>query len=124
MMASEKATSLRAAGWAVAVHNDYRLGGESFTFWLFTKGNHFVKGEGSTDADALAQCAASAAALDAAAAVDGDAQWNAAIEAAKKIAKESSFPFPIEVWINSTKKEITALVGNAIAVAIGALKRG
>ena len=26
---------LRASGWAVAVHNDYRLNGDQFTFWLF-----------------------------------------------------------------------------------------
>lgn len=27
---------LRAKGWSVAVHNDYRLGGKRMTFWLFT----------------------------------------------------------------------------------------
>ncbi len=45
--------NLRQTGWAVAVHNDYRLNGESFTFWLFTKGDRCVKGEGRTDAEAL-----------------------------------------------------------------------
>lgn len=44
---------LRSAGWAVAVHNDYRLNGVSMTFWLFTKGERAVKGEGKTDAEAL-----------------------------------------------------------------------
>jgi hypothetical protein len=57
---------IRALGWTVAVHNDYRLNGEPHTFWLFTKpnptftpGNPFggydccVKGEGKTDAEAL-----------------------------------------------------------------------
>lgn len=44
---------IRAAGWMVAVHNDYRLHGENHTFWLFTKGDRCVKGEGRTDADAL-----------------------------------------------------------------------
>lgn len=44
---------IRAAGWAVAVHNDYRLGGEAHTFWLFTKDGRAVKGEGTTDAEAL-----------------------------------------------------------------------
>ncbi len=44
---------LRAMGWLVAVHNDYTLNGERFTFWLFTKGERAVKGEGKTDADAL-----------------------------------------------------------------------
>lgn len=44
---------IRAAGWAVAIHNDYRQDGEMYTFWLFTKGERAVKGEGKTDADAL-----------------------------------------------------------------------
>ena len=44
---------IRAEGWMVAVHNDYRLRGESYTFWLFTKGDRAVKGEGRTDAEAL-----------------------------------------------------------------------
>lgn len=44
---------LRAAGWMVAVHNDYHLDGEFHTFWLFTKGGRCVKGEGRTDLEAL-----------------------------------------------------------------------
>lgn len=44
---------MRAAGWCVAVHNDYRLHGESFTFWGFTRDGRFVKGEGRTDEEAL-----------------------------------------------------------------------
>lgn len=51
------AVLLRAEGWSVAVHNDYRLNGEAFTFWLWTHpSGRYVKGEGRTDADALAQC--------------------------------------------------------------------
>lgn len=46
---------LRAKGWMVAVHNDYRLGAELYTFWLFTKDHRCVKGEGRTDAEALNQ---------------------------------------------------------------------
>jgi hypothetical protein len=46
---------IRALGWGVAIHNDYRLNGEQFTFWLFTKGDHCIKGEGRTDVDALNQ---------------------------------------------------------------------
>lgn len=46
---------LRAAGWSVAAHNDYRLSGKRFTFWLMTKGVRCLKGEGSTDAEALDQ---------------------------------------------------------------------
>lgn len=46
---------IRAAGWSVAVHNDYRLNGQRMTFWLFTKGCRAVKGEGATDREALDQ---------------------------------------------------------------------
>jgi len=46
---------LRAEGWMVAVHNDYRLKGEFHTFWLMTKGHLAVKGEGRSDAAALNQ---------------------------------------------------------------------
>lgn len=46
---------IRAAGWVVAVHNDYRLNGVPHTFWLFTKGGRCVKGEGLADAEALNQ---------------------------------------------------------------------
>jgi hypothetical protein len=49
---------LRANGWSVAVHNDYRLGGVAHTFWLFTKGDRAIKGEGLTDEEALDQCRA------------------------------------------------------------------
>lgn len=49
--------TLRSKGWSVAVHNDYRLDGVSYTFWLFTHpSGRWVKGEGSTDEEALAQC--------------------------------------------------------------------
>lgn len=44
---------LRKQGWSVAVHNDYRLDGYACTFWLLTKGDRCVKGEGRTDAEAL-----------------------------------------------------------------------
>lgn len=46
---------LRAQGWTVAVHNDYRLDGKGYTFWLVTKDGRALKGEGPTDADALHQ---------------------------------------------------------------------
>lgn len=52
------ADDVRAGGWAVAVHNDYRLNGESYTFWLFTKGDRCAKGEGRTDAEAIRQVVA------------------------------------------------------------------
>lgn len=51
---------LRRLGWSVAVHNDYSLRGERMTFWLFTRSDadggtrgRFVKGEGTTDRQAL-----------------------------------------------------------------------
>lgn len=44
---------IRADGWVVAVHNDYKLAGVPHTFWLFTKDDHCVKGEGLSDAEAL-----------------------------------------------------------------------
>lgn len=50
---------LRREGLSVAVHNDYRQNGKQFTFWLMTaeiRGQLFAfKGEGETDAAALAQ---------------------------------------------------------------------
>jgi hypothetical protein len=46
---------IRAKGWSVAVHNDYKQNGEAHTFWLFTNGDRCVKGEGKSDAEALAQ---------------------------------------------------------------------
>lgn len=44
---------LRVLGWSVAAHNDYRINGGTHTFWLFTKGDRCVKGEGRTDREAL-----------------------------------------------------------------------
>lgn len=47
-------TQLRDAGWMVAVHNDYRLNGETMTFWLLTHPDgRWIKGEGPTDLAAL-----------------------------------------------------------------------
>lgn len=46
---------IRNEGWSVAVHNDYRQGGVPHTFWLFTKNDTCVKGEGQTDGQALNQ---------------------------------------------------------------------
>jgi oligoribonuclease len=46
---------IRAKGWSVAVHNDYRQNSQPHTFWLFTKGDFFAKGEGLSDSIALNQ---------------------------------------------------------------------
>jgi hypothetical protein len=42
----------------VAVHNDYYVGGEQRTFWLFTNSEtgQFVRGEANTDGEALRLC--------------------------------------------------------------------
>lgn len=46
--------NLRRCGWSVAVHNDYKIGKKSFTFWLMTREDGvFLKGEGKTDGIAL-----------------------------------------------------------------------
>jgi hypothetical protein len=43
-------------GWAVAIHNDYRQNGEQHTFWLLTNADGtYLKGEGTSDAEALNQ---------------------------------------------------------------------
>lgn len=44
---------IRANGWSVAIHNDYKQFDLTHTFWLFTKDDHCVKGEGHDDAQAL-----------------------------------------------------------------------
>lgn len=44
---------IRKEGWMVAVHNDYRQSGKLHTFWLFTKEDKAIKGEGETDQEAL-----------------------------------------------------------------------
>ena len=55
-------TTLRAAGWMVAVHNDYRLAGRRMTFWLLTHADgRWIKGEAGTDAEALSICCEAAA---------------------------------------------------------------
>jgi hypothetical protein len=55
-------SEMRAKGWTVAVHNDYRLNGQPMTFWLFTHeaSERFVKGEGPTDWAAVKQALSAA----------------------------------------------------------------
>lgn len=55
-MLADELEALREAGWSVAVHNDYRLLDAPHTFWLFTHANgRWIKGEGRTDTEALAE---------------------------------------------------------------------
>ena len=50
------ASDLRALGWTVAVHNDYRHQGKPHTFWLLTHpSGRWLKGEAPTDTEALDQ---------------------------------------------------------------------
>lgn len=57
-------TLMRAADWSVAVHNDYRQGGEPRTFWLFTHPDgRWVKGEARTDLEAISEAAVHAGVL-------------------------------------------------------------
>lgn len=52
---ADRLAELRAEGWTVAVHNDYRIAGERMTFWLLTHARGvWLKGEGATDEEALA----------------------------------------------------------------------
>jgi hypothetical protein len=54
MKLEQQLKTLRDAGWSVAVHNDYKLKGVSYTFWLFTHSDGtWIKGEGETDSVAL-----------------------------------------------------------------------
>jgi hypothetical protein len=53
MVEASSPNDMRADGWSVAVHNDYRLNGRPHTFWLLTRGFECVKGEAENDAAAL-----------------------------------------------------------------------
>jgi hypothetical protein len=44
-----------------------------------------------------------------------------ALEEAARVAEEGLFPFDVDVWLTSTKKEMTAHTARAIAAAIRAL---
>lgn len=57
---SPSADDLRLLGWSVAIHNDYRIKGQSCTFWMFSKAfasedgfTISLKGEGPSDVIAL-----------------------------------------------------------------------
>ena len=52
---------MRRDGWMVAIHNDYTLTGERYSFWLLTHPSGvWAKGEGRTDEEALEQAHAQA----------------------------------------------------------------
>lgn len=55
LSASGYLAALRHGGWRVAVHNDYRMHGQDWTFWLLTHPSGvWAKGEGVSDGLALA----------------------------------------------------------------------
>lgn len=73
---------LRAAGWVVACHNDYRLDGELRTLWLFTRGDQAIRGEGPTDQAALLKAVKQwrrLAAVEISRGTQGHATWCAAV---------------------------------------------
>ncbi|WP_418122296.1 hypothetical protein [Variovorax sp. 160MFSha2.1] len=80
---------LRAAGWSIAVHNDYRMNGEAHTFWLLTKGDRAVKGEGRTDAEALTQIRAALASSPSSAPAESGWQWVSIIRESVRRAEAS-----------------------------------
>lgn len=55
VLQAASSVDIRQRGWMVAVHNDYTLNEERYTFWLMTKGDRCVKGEGKCDQEALAE---------------------------------------------------------------------
>lgn len=80
---------MREAGWRVAVHNDYRLNGEDHTFWLFTHPNgRWVKGEGRTDDDALAECVAAISQPPASSPLEGEVRERLRIMSKQKLSDE------------------------------------
>jgi hypothetical protein len=56
---------IRAAGWTVAAHADFAVLRATRTFWIFTKGGHVVRGEGTTDREALERVAREIMAIEA-----------------------------------------------------------
>ncbi len=62
--ASNRPNDIRAKGWMVAGHHDYRRDGEFWTSWLFVKVGHAIRGEGRTDAEALGRVRAQIAELE------------------------------------------------------------
>jgi hypothetical protein len=48
---------IRAAGWTVAAHADFAVLRATRTFWIFSKNGHVVRGEGTTDREALERVA-------------------------------------------------------------------
>lgn len=62
----DPAELLRQFGWSVAVHNNYKLNGLTYSFWLWTHPNgRWIKGDGFTDKEALDECVAAHAVIDA-----------------------------------------------------------
>ena len=82
--------TLRAAGWSVAIHNDYRLKGGTYTFWLLTHpSGRWIKGEGGSDEQALGQCIRQAAAADMTGTVEAHDAAVAALAERDAIIKEA-----------------------------------
>ena len=64
MSAASILARLRAMGWCVGIHNDYRVAGEARRLWLLTKPEgSYVKGEGTGEGTALSEAEAAIAVL-------------------------------------------------------------
>ena len=112
---TQRLDALRARGWVVAVHNDYKLAGKQHTFWLFTKGDRCAKGEGRTDEEALAH-------VDlAVAAVEAEASF-AIGEAAVRLGDQARVRRALDKFVR--RSDVSAVVGSRPRVVIGAADRG
>jgi hypothetical protein len=122
-------SEIRSLGLSVAVHNDYRLNGEAYTFWLFTDVNGMsYKGEGKTDHKALTRVIMSmkstqpsAAPAEAAAAGQDEAAWTD--EQCHQLRETAAIN--ADLWAESHDVEPTAAQVSGVFVrAILAAERG
>lgn len=107
-------TELRAAGWSVAVHNDYRQDGASMTFWLLTyPDGRWVKGEGATDASALEQAYLAASRSEPRAAVaHANAERDAVVALARGVFEALATPGTLWTAPDGSRKAAPQLIGH------------
>jgi multidrug efflux pump subunit AcrA (membrane-fusion protein) len=99
--------TLRSQGWRVAVHNDYKLNGDDYTFWLLTHPNgRWIKGEGRSDEDAICVLLDAARASHPAPAVGGEVGERvpqAVIAAAERVRADAS-----DTMFHNTTSDLSA----------------
>ncbi len=118
---------LRAMGLTVAVHNDYRLNGKPHTFWLFTDGRGMsYKGEGKTDAEALAQVRASIPAPDADAAELSEAKetWIVEDEDGGPVGVLIDLPDGAQIWSGEVSDNLFKEQGDEAMGSLGGNNAG